>query len=70
MEPAALPDQCCTLPPFKSDYVLVGKHIRIKNGELDVYVTGPAEAQIALVCIYGSYASIASFSQTITSISE
>ena len=55
---AAPSDQCCTLPPFKSDYVPLGKHIKLptNNSPLDVYVTGPAEAQnnTALVCIYGT----------------
>lgn len=50
-----LPDQCCTLPPFKSDYEPVGKHLALKSRdgtELDIYVTGRAETTVALVCVY------------------
>ena len=53
---ASSDEQCCTIPPFKSDYVPIGKTISIQNiegKELDVYITGPLEANIALVGIYG-----------------
>lgn len=50
-------EQCCTIPPFKSDYNPVGKTItlKVRGGEdLPVYVTGPEGAKTALVGIYGS----------------
>jgi hypothetical protein len=50
-------EQCCTLPPFKSDYVPTGKTIQLQSDvsgqNLDVYLTGPEAATTALVAIYG-----------------
>jgi len=50
-------DQCCTLPPFKSDYKLVGKRITIKvegKEDMEVYITSPSSPSStkALVAIY------------------
>ncbi|CZR51328.1 uncharacterized protein PAC_01203 [Phialocephala subalpina] len=48
-------EQCCTIPPFKSDYKPVGRTItlQVPGGEdLPVYVTGSEGAKIALVGIY------------------
>lgn len=52
----SLPEQCCTLPPFKTDYEPVGKRFMIKvegQDELEVYSTGSSEAKTALVAIFG-----------------
>lgn len=50
-----LPEQCCTLPPFKSDYRPIGERTKIKVGEkyFDLYITGPNDSKHALVCIHG-----------------
>ncbi|KAE8444196.1 hypothetical protein EG329_000793 [Mollisiaceae sp. DMI_Dod_QoI] len=48
-------EQCCTIPPFKSDYQPVGKTITLQvpgNEDLPVYVTGPADSKTALIGIY------------------
>ena len=52
----SLNEQCCSIPPFKTEYVPIGNTISFINTEgkeLDVYVTGPLDAKIALVGIYG-----------------
>jgi len=51
---ASLSDQCCTLPPFKSDYEPLGQTIKLDGG-LQMYTTGPKDARIALVGIYDIY---------------
>jgi hypothetical protein len=51
-----LNEQCCSLPPFTSDYSPVGEFVKLgveKKEELEVYITGPKDAQAALICIYG-----------------
>jgi hypothetical protein len=53
---ATLPEQCCTLPPFKSDYSPVGKRFSIQvdgQADLEIYSTGPEDAQTVIVAIYG-----------------
>lgn len=53
---ASLPEQCCNLPPFKTDYKPVGQRFKIKVGgqeDLEIYSTGPADATTALVAIFG-----------------
>jgi hypothetical protein len=61
------PDQCCTLPPFTSDYEPVGKEVTIPvegKEDMSVYITGPSSPSTkALVAIYGTldpHASISS----------
>jgi hypothetical protein len=60
-------EQCCTLPPFSSDYVPVGETIQlgidsdVSGQKLDVYITGPADATTALVAIYGKCCLTSSF---------
>jgi hypothetical protein len=52
-----LSDQCCTLPPFKSDYVPTGRTFTIKvegQKDLDVYTVGPEDSTTVLVVIYGT----------------
>ena len=52
----SLPEQCCTLPPFKTDYKPVGERFMIKvegQDELEIYSTGSSEAKVALVAIFG-----------------
>jgi hypothetical protein len=52
----SLPEQCCTLPPFKSDYQPVGEKFKIKvdgQSDLEIYTTGPSDAKTVLVGIYG-----------------
>lgn len=54
---ASLPEQCCTLPPFKTDYKPGGQRFKIKvegQDDLEIYSTGPSEATTALVAIYGT----------------
>ena len=50
-------DQCCTLPPFKSDYEPIGRRVAIKvegKEDMEVYLTGPSSSSNkALVAIYG-----------------
>jgi hypothetical protein len=52
---ASLPEQCCTLPPFKSDYQPVGERTKIKVGEkdVDIYITGPNDSKNALIGLHG-----------------
>ena len=55
---ASLPEQCCTLPPFKSDYNPIGQRFKIKvegQDELEVYSTGNVNSTTALVAIFGLY---------------
>ena len=59
-------EACCTLPPFTgSDYKPIGKVERIPgfntntaiadiDSDIDVYVTGKNDAEIGLICIYGT----------------
>jgi len=50
-----LNEQCCTIPPFKSDYRPVGKTITLQvpgKEDLPVYVTGPEDSKTALIGIY------------------
>jgi hypothetical protein len=55
-------DQCCTLPPFTSDYEPIGKKVTIKvegKDDMEVYITGPSSpstSRKALVAIYGDSA--------------
>lgn len=49
-------EQCCSLPPFTSDYSPVGEFVKLGvegKEELEVYITGPKDARAALICIYG-----------------
>jgi hypothetical protein len=49
-------EQCCSLPPFTSDYSPVGEFVKLGvegKEELEVYITGPKNARAALICIYG-----------------
>jgi hypothetical protein len=50
-------DQCCTLPPFTSNYEPAGKRISIKvegREDMEIYLAGPSSsATKALVAIYG-----------------
>ena len=49
-------EQCCSLPPFTSDYSPVGEFVKLgveEKEELEVYITGPKDAGAALICIYG-----------------
>jgi hypothetical protein len=50
---ATLPEQCCTIPPFKSDYQPIGERFKLGEEGLEVYTTGPKDAKTALVAIYG-----------------
>lgn len=50
---ASLPEQCCTFPPFKSDYKPIGERCKLSNGDLEIYTTGPRDAEYALVAIHG-----------------
>jgi hypothetical protein len=48
-------EQCCSLPPFTSDYSPVGEFVKLGvegKEELEVYITGPKDARAALICIY------------------
>jgi len=46
-------EACCTLPPFTgSDYKPTGTIERIVDSDIDVYLTGKKDAEIALICIY------------------
>ena len=60
-------EACCTLPPFTgSDYKPIGTVERIPGSflipqllislgsDIDVYVTGKKDAEIGLICIYGT----------------
>lgn len=54
---AQLPEQCCTLPPFTSDYTPTGTYFTLPVPENDqpdlpVYTAGPADAKTVLVCVY------------------
>lgn len=53
---ATLPEQCCTLPPTKTDYKPLGKTTKIivENKEYDLYTAGPADSKYVLVGIYGA----------------
>lgn len=58
---AQLPEQCCTLPPFTSDYTPTGTYFTISVPENDqpdlrVYSAGPADASTVLVCVYDIFA--------------
>lgn len=61
-------EACCTLPPFTgSDYKPIGTIERIEGTsvfelraginypgtDIDVYLTGKKDAEIAIICIYG-----------------
>lgn len=51
-----LPDQCCALPPFRSDYSPIGRRFKIKvdgQEDLEIYSTGPEESATVLVGIHG-----------------
>lgn len=51
-----LPDQCCNLPPFQSDYSPIGRKFKIQvdgQEELEIYSTGQEQSTIALVGIHG-----------------
>jgi hypothetical protein len=51
-----LPDQCCNLPPFQSDYSPIGRKFQIKvdgQEDLEIYSTGPEQSTFALVGIHG-----------------
>ncbi|OAA58651.1 Dienelactone hydrolase [Niveomyces insectorum RCEF 264] len=52
---ASLPEQCCTLPPFTSDYTATGTYFTVAvpgQTDLRVYAAGPADATTTIVCIY------------------
>ncbi|KAF2102917.1 alpha/beta-hydrolase [Rhizodiscina lignyota] len=54
-EQSEVNEQCCTLPPFKSDYVPVGKRFTLQiegQDDLEVYETGDPDAKQALVAIH------------------
>lgn len=51
-----LPDQCCTIPPFQSDYSPIGRKFKIKvegQEELEIYSTGSVKSRIALLSVHG-----------------
>ena len=52
--------QCCSLPPFTSEYTPTGTYLTIpvpdNQPDLPVYAVGPADATTALVCIYDIFA--------------
>ena len=61
-------EACCTLPPFTgSDYKPTGSIERIEGqsprkttidsvgSDIDLYLTGKKDAEIAIICIYGTY---------------
>lgn len=50
-----LPAQCCTLPPFHSDYEPNGETLIVKGRDgldMNVYSVGPKDAKHALICVY------------------
>ncbi|CAK7204858.1 hypothetical protein SEUCBS139899_007620 [Sporothrix eucalyptigena] len=56
-----LPEQCCTLPPFTSDYTPTGSYFTIpvpdnKQPDLRVYSAGPTDAKTVIVCVYDIFA--------------
>lgn len=55
-----LPEQCCTLPPFVSNYEPVGRRFSIdvpEQEQLPLYETGNATAQTVLVGVHGRISS-------------
>ena len=60
-EKLELNDQCCTLPPFKSDYTPIGKRFTLKvagQDDLEVYETGDSNAKQVLVAVHGTDAAV------------
>ena len=50
------PDQCCDIPPFKSNYKPIGKRIILDAEDkppIEVYLTGPSDATRA-IGLYGT----------------
>ena len=51
----SLPVQCCTLPPFESDYKPVGERVTIEvdGKDVELYIAGPKDAKYASIGIHG-----------------
>ena len=52
-----LPEQCCILPPFQSDYNPIGRRFKINVGgqdDLEVYSTGQLDSSKVLIAIFGA----------------
>jgi hypothetical protein len=53
---ASLPDQCCDIPPFKSNYTPIGKRVMLDvegRNPIEVYLTGPSDGTRAIIGLYG-----------------
>jgi hypothetical protein len=62
----SLPDQCCDIPPFKSNYVPIGKRITLDvagKTPIEVYMTGPSDGTHAIIGLYGTSLQVSTRSQ-------